>query len=702
MEKLEIEKQFPWIRFYESVAEKLLSFKDNRKELVEAIHGIVDRVDGLSGSSFQDKFEDGSTHPLEDICPFTTMGIFNGAQTWKNRKMIATELANFLDISEPPPDSDSFDGIPTLTMNTRFFAFAKDRAPDDIDKLWEIFEQAISLAESGDMDSYSEFTEAYNEAIQCKGVAWNLSMGMYWIRPRVFLALDARSRKYIEEKIGIKVPKKHPDAEGYLNILNALRARFQEDECPVNSFPGLSLAAWLYEIEKPENPTDAKNLILYGPPGTGKTYELNKLTKKYSGRAQSQSRKIWLIQELLETSWFDVIFAALYDLGRTGKVSAILEHEYVRIKAESIGRDKHVRQTIWSVLQSHAPEDSETVKARARGQNPTVFDKDKNSVWFLVNDWEEECHNQVKLAKKWKEEPGKGSLHKRYEFITFHQAYGYEDFVEGIRPVLDEETESMKFEVVPGVFKRICQKAKADPGQRYAIFIDEINRGNIASIFGELITLLEPDKRVVYGENGSPESGMTLTLPFSGEQFGVPANLDVYGTMNTADRSIALLDTALRRRFQFHELMPDASVIKGSSGDGRIKDGEGGTIDLRALLGAINRRIRFLLSRDMTIGHSYLINVHDFSELKNVLLSRIIPLLQEYFHDDWHRIQLVFRDVGGDREKLESQIIRHEQLKEVDVIGFDHEDFEDSIEYRVAPEDEITPDAIRKVYEESD
>lgn len=410
------------------------------------------------------------------------------------------------------------------------------------------------------------------------------------------------------------------------------------------------------------------------------------------------NRKTWLIQELSEASWFDVIFAALYNLGEKGKVREISEHEYVRIKAESLGKKKHIKETIWNTLQSHAPENAENVKFKDRGKYPAVFDKDESSVWSLVRNWEEECGEKIELAEKWENGPTQGSVDQRFEFVTFHQAYGYEDFIEGIRPLQDEETENVKYEVVPGVFKRICRRAEADPVQRYAIFIDEINRGNIASIFGELITLLETDKRVVCGDNGSIESGMTLTLPYSGERFGVPANLDVYGAMNTADRSIALLDTALRRRFQFEELMPDSGVIEGSS-NGRIEDDEGGEIDLRKLLEAINSRIRFLLSRDMTIGHSYFIDVRDFTELKNVLLSRVIPLLQEYFYDDWHRIQLIFRDVGTNRKKIEPQIIRHTEIKEEEIIGFDHDDFEDLTEYSVIPENEITPDAIRKIYE---
>ncbi|MEL0587215.1 MAG: AAA family ATPase [Candidatus Thiodiazotropha sp. (ex. Lucinoma kazani)] len=335
------------------------------------------------------------------------------------------------------------------------------------------------------------------------------------------------------------------------------------------------------------------------------------------------------------------------------------------------------------------------------GSAPYVFDKDSNSVWSLVDDWEEECSDQVVLAKNWKTGPKQETSHQRLEFVTFHQAYSYEDFVEGIRPIQDEETGDIGYQVVPGVFKRICQRAKADPGQRYAIFIDEINRGNIAKIFGELITLIETDKRAIYSDSGFLKSGMELTLPYSGVRFGVPGNLDVYGTMNTADRSIALLDTALRRRFQFKELMPDAGVISGSRGDGYIEDGEGGVINLRALLEAMNRRIRFLLNRDMTLGHAYFITVRDFIGLKEVLFNQVIPLLQEYFYEDWHRIQLVFRDVGPAGEKLEPQIVCHDTLNEEEVLGFDHDDFDDLTEYRVVNQDEIMPEAVRKVYEES-
>ena len=216
---------------------------------------------------------------------------------------------------------------------------------------------------------------------------------------------------------------------------------------------------------------------------------------------------------------------------------------------------------------------------------------------------------------------------RRYEFVTFHQSYAYEDFVEGIRPKV--KAGAVTYEVQPGIFRRLCERAKKDPAHRYAIFIDEINRGNVAKVFGELITLLEPDKRASYDAAGLWLSDLEVTLPYSGERFSVPSNLDVYGTMNTADRSIALLDVALRRRFEFEELVPTPDTLTGADGQGTIPDDEGGEINLRRLLATLNRRITHLLHRDQTIGHAYLMKVKDFTALRRVLSREIIPLLQD-------------------------------------------------------------------------
>jgi 5-methylcytosine-specific restriction protein B len=289
-----------------------------------------------------------------------------------------------------------------------------------------------------------------------------------------------------------------------------------------------------------------------------------------------------------------------------------------------------------------------------------------------------------------------GVVVRRFEFITFHQNYSYEDFVEGIRPVVRPDG-SVAYEVRPGVFRRVCERAKADPGRRYAMFIDEVNRGNIAKIFGELITLLEPDKRALYDASGRLVSGLEATLPYSGEAFGVPANLDVVGTMNTADRSIALLDAALRRRFEFEELVPVPNALTGADGKGGIPDGEGDEIDLRCLLETINRRITHLAHRDQTIGHASLVRVRDFPALRRVLTREIVPFLQELFYDDWRRIRLVLADHAAPPEH---QLVRAETVAAAELFpGADGDDVSEGIHYSVTPEAEITPDAVRKIYE---
>src|SRR5690606_4482541 len=245
------------------------------------------------------------------------------------------------------------------------------------------------------------------------------------------------------------------------------------------------------------------NRIYYGPPGTGKTYTLTRLLKRdYEQAIQSVSAEEWQSQFVAENiavlKWWEGAAAALYDLGGKAKVAQLEEHRFIQAIKQAKGRTQGIKQTLWGTLQHHTVDTSKTVNTKLR-MAPAIFDKSVDSVWEFAGDWQDTCEDIFALVDQLKAgQPEVGAV-ERYSFVTFHQSYGYEEFVEGLRPVLnnDEEADAgeVRYEIRPGVFKELCRKARQAPDQRFAMVIDEINRGNISKIFGELITLIEADKR---------------------------------------------------------------------------------------------------------------------------------------------------------------------------------------------------------------
>ena len=218
------------------------------------------------------------------------------------------------------------------------------------------------------------------------------------------------------------------------------------------------------------------------------------------------------------------------------------------------------------------------------------------------------------------------------EFVSFHPSYSYEDFVEGYRPEKGKRGR-LSDEPVPGPFLEICDLAHKSPDVRHTLIIDEINRANVAKVFGELITLLEPSKRCAPNPSlDFTEARCSARLQYSGKVLAVPANLDIVASMNTADRSVQSMDRALRRRFEFIETPADPRRLPEETVSG---------VDLRALLAAINDRIEFLLDGEHAIGHAFLMGVRNLWDLRRAFSRRVIPLLQEYFFEDLTKAKLV-------------------------------------------------------------
>jgi hypothetical protein len=372
----------------------------------------------------------------------------------------------------------------------------------------------------------------------------------------------------------------------------------------------------------------SKNIILYGPPGTGKTYKLrNEYMELFTDRQATLTPEERAAEVARDLSWWEVVAIALLDEKENrARVKDILEHPIVKARLK-LASNRHPANMIWAALQTHTKDDCPHVKYTSRIQ-PLIFSKDENSIWSIDNEMvRAELPGLQERLNVFRKPPSDSEAVRRYRFTTFHQSFSYEDFIEGIKPQMENnEDGQLEYEIRKGVLREIVEEAIDNHPKPYALFIDEVNRGNVASIFGELITLIEDDKRL--GE----DHVLTATLPYSRDEFGVPSNLYIIGTMNTADRSVEALDTALRRRFTFREMRPDRT---------RVPKPPGLSIDLKRLFDVINARIARLMDLDHCIGHAYFMEIKDLNSLRRAFQNKIIPLLREYFYGNPAKVGMV-------------------------------------------------------------
>jgi len=880
-------EQFKWMAFYSEFATALLQYVNDREGLIKKIKEIYIRANMKLPTLEKD-------NNIVDIDPFTIFGLFNKGITDDNRITILKQIKSLFDISAEVPNN--FDGIPVLNnMSATFYYFSGERGKNDIDNLWWLFQAAINYADT-ESTKY-EFAEAFDKVVAQKGVSWNITMALYWIRPLAFINLDARNRKLLENNQSrfkpdldmVKLLKKMVSAENYLLILEKVKETMTE----YTEFPQLSFEAWkmsnedseafygekndfwpslaeydprltaedwkkyLLEVEIPNHPSPMK--MLKGIIELGGEASCKQLAKKYGGHPSvyvgcttSLGRRVKKYFDLPpcmdgdQERFFPFMFYGKPIDDEDG-------HSYIyKIRPQLMEALKEVDMSDFNPYYEEGDYEVTDVAKNTILYGPPGTGKTYNTVVYAVAIIENKTVETIKSEAY-------STVFERYcgykangliEFTTFHQSYGYEEFIEGIKPILDGETDEqsdVKYTIEDGLFKAFCNKSSvpiakkanrelglnktptiwkvslwstgdnptrteclenghirigwddygaeitedtdfseqggkkvlnafisrmkigdivfscyssttidaigvvtgeyewcgeqyddglnrrrkvnwivkginedivdinggstmtlstvyrlknialsdamaiiekylpqtAEEKKNHVFIIDEINRGNISKIFGELITLIEPSKRLGQAE------GMKAKLPYSQQLFGVPDNVYIIGTMNTADRSIATIDTALRRRFRFKEMMPDAEVLKGIS----VED-----ISISEMLSRMNKRIAVLYDREHTVGHAYFIPLRDnptVEQLAEIFENAIVPLLQEYFYEDYEKIRLVLGD--NNKENKDEQFIIATETDYEELFGSTDVGFDDSVTYEINKAAFGNIDAYRKI-----
>lgn len=554
-----LKKKYQWVNFYSELADALLPYKNDRQALMSILKKIYSEV----GMNYPFK-ERGETD-YDDICPFTTFSAFNKGIKDKNRIALLKQFATHFSLKEDVPVE--FDGIPvTMNLSSSFFAYKENRGEHDIDNLWNLFEKALSYSKDSSETNRAEFINAYDTVIKQKQVKWNITMGLYWIRPNTFINLDSTNRAFVQNSANLSddfaeifknLDNGVPSGEEYISMCEQANAELSSGNYDYNNFPELSYAAW----------TSFKN-----DSGTD--------TAEPDEEPAGNENKAYTRDDFLN----DVFM----DLDEYDRLVGLLEMKY-------------------NVILQGAPGVGKTYAA-------------KRLAYSIMGEEDE----------------------SRIKFVQFHQSYSYEDFIQGYRP------SDNGFVLKNGVFYDFCHKAENDIDRPYFFIIDEINRGNLSKILGELMMLIEKDHR-----------GERLNLLYSNEEFCVPKNIRIIGMMNTADRSLAMMDYALRRRFAFYSFKPafeNNDNNENNENNGNNDKNENKKFEayinskhnykFKALINAVKELNKEIADDDnlgegFKIGHSYFCTDEDITDewLNNVIEYEIKPLISEYWFDEPKKVK---------------------------------------------------------------
>ena len=603
---------------------------------------------------------------------------------------------NILDIKADIPKD--FEGIPVLNnQKSHFFGFRSHRGKNDIQNLWNLFIKVVND---------ENFEEEYNTVIKQFIIKVNITMGLFWIRPEKFLAFDRTNRQYLKEQYGIKLPNKAPEYSEYMKILDSINKKMVSGEIKENTFYELSANANNLGYDNSDYDSylewgsfytelwkKRKNIILQGAPGTGKTYRIPELVVRlcepeFDANNATRKELMSIYNRLKEEKrvMFTTFHQSMdYEDWLEG-LRPVLENDQVTYKIESgifkrlcteaerpLSAKKDVNISdeaiVWKVSLSGTGDNpvrrdcmkngyirigwdgygenitEETDWSIHNGEGKTILNAFINTM--KVGDVVMSCYSSRTIDAI-------GIVTGEYEWHDNFEHYKrvrrvkwlVKDINEDIVKLNDDKTmtlgtvyrlNAITLDKVKSLLDKYeASKTLIDNNKPYVIVIDEFNRGNVSKIFGELITLLEPDKRK------GMRNAESVLLPYSKKEFYIPSNVFLVATMNTADRSLDTIDYAIRRRFAFitvkpqeidddnfnSELFREVSSLFISNYDEYAESGFDDTIKLLPAE-TLSEEYR---PEDVWIGHSYFIMDGEYA-LQDRLLFEIIPLLEEYIRD---------------------------------------------------------------------